>query len=119
VVIVGAGGGRIDHELANVMLLASPAYAALHLEVIGAGGRIVAVHDRIDLAGEPGDLVTLLAVGGSAHGVRTEGLRYPLNGETLEPGSTRGVSNELVAATASVHVAAGVLLALLPNPEVI
>jgi thiamine pyrophosphokinase len=117
VVIVGAGGGRIDHELANLMLLASRAYAPLRLEVIGAGGRIVAVHDRIEIAGAPGDLVTLLAVGGPAVGVRTEGLRYPLNGETLEPGSTRGVSNELVAPVASVAVAAGVVLALLPNPE--
>ena len=29
--------------------------------------------------------LTLLAVGGPADGVRTEGLRYPLHGETLAP----------------------------------
>jgi thiamine pyrophosphokinase len=118
VVIVGFGGGRIDHELANLMLLGSGAYAVLHLEAIGAGGRVVAVHDRVELAGAVGDLVTLLAIGGPAHGVTTTGLRYPLKGETLEPGSTRGVSNVFIEAVAVVEVAAGALLALLPTPEV-
>jgi thiamine pyrophosphokinase len=56
-------------------------------------------------------------VGQPAHGVRTEGLRYPLNGETLHPGSTRGVSNELVEANATIKLASGVLLALLPIAE--
>ena len=45
------------------------------------------------LEGEPGELVTLVAVNGPAEGVTTEGLAYPLRGETLEPGSSRGVSN--------------------------
>ena len=47
--------------------------------------------------GEPGELVSLLAVNGPAEGVTTEGLAYPLRGETLEPGSTRGVSNVFAA----------------------
>ena len=91
----------------------------MHLEAIGPDGRVVAVHDRIELTGAPGDIVTLLAVGEPAHGVRTEGLLYPLRGETLEPGSTRGVSNELTHDRATVEVASGVVLALLPISEVI
>jgi thiamine pyrophosphokinase len=118
VVVAGGWGGRIDHELANLLLLGSPEYASLHLEAIGPGGRIVAVHDRVELTGSPGDIVTLLAVGRPAHGVRTDGLLYPLRDETLEPGSTRGVSNELVETHATVEVDAGVLLAMLPIAEV-
>ncbi len=64
-----------------------------------------------------GDLVTLLAVGGPAHGVTTDGLRYPLAGETLTPGSTRGVSNELTAPVASVSLTAGVVLAIQPTAD--
>jgi thiamine pyrophosphokinase len=119
VIIVGATGGRIDHELANLMLLGSRAYAPLHLEVVAAGGRIVAVHDRLDITGSPGDLVTLIAVGGPAVGVRTEGLRYPLRDETLVPGSTRGVSNVLLDTSATVELRRGALLALLPISEVV
>lgn len=118
VVVVGGWGGRIDHALANLLLLAAPAYASLHLEAVGTGGRVVAVHDRAELVGSPGDLVTLLAVGGAAHGVTTQGLRYPLRGETLEPGATRGVSNVFLDTRATVELTSGVLLALLPISEV-
>ena len=47
------------------------------------------------------------AVGGVAHGVRTEGLQYPLTNENLEPGSSRGVSNVLVGSTAGIYGEAG------------
>ena len=119
VVVVGGWGGRIDHALANLLLLAAPAYASLHLEAVGTSGRVIAVHDRAEITGSPGDLVTLLAVGGAAHGVTTEGLQFPLRGETLEPGATRGVSNVLLGTHATVELASGVLLALLPISEVV
>jgi thiamine pyrophosphokinase len=67
------------------------------------------------LAGVRGELVTLMAVNGPAVGVRTEGLAYPLRGETLEPGSSRGVSNVFEQAAAKVSVEHGVLLAVRPG----
>lgn len=118
VVVVGGWGGRIDHALANLLLLGSPEFASLHVEAIGAGGRVLAVHDHVELDGREGDLVTLLAVGAPARGVSTEGLRYPLRGETLEPGSTRGVSNEMLGSRSRVEVEEGALLAIVPVSEV-
>ncbi len=52
----------------------------------------------------PGALVTLVPVGGVAEGVTTEGLRYPLRGEALEAGTTRGVSNVAEADRARVEL---------------
>jgi thiamine pyrophosphokinase len=43
-------------------------------------------------------------------GVFTEGLRWPLHGESLFPDKTRGISNELLGDTASVSVGEGLLL---------
>ena len=54
------------------------------------------------LVGEPGELISLFAVHGPASGVVTEGLVYPLRGETLEPGSSRGVSNVFAAREARI-----------------
>jgi thiamine pyrophosphokinase len=75
----------------------------------------VVVTTYAELYGEPGDLVSLLPVGGPALGVRTTGLLYPLRGERLLPGTTRGVSNELAATLASVEVEAGTVLAVQPG----
>lgn len=117
VVVLGGHGGRLDHFLANTLLLASPTLAAARVEARFDGGTVFVVRDTIELHGSPGDLLTLLPLGGPALGVVTAGLRYPLRSETLHAGSTRGLSNELVAPTATVTVTDGVLLAVLPRPD--
>ena len=65
--------------------------------------------------GEAGELVSLLPVHGPAEGVRTSGLRYPLHGETLPAGTTRGVSNVVESPPAEVQLDAGTLVVVLPG----
>ncbi len=64
------------------------------------------------LAGRPGDLVSLLPLGGDATGIWTTGLAYPLRGETLPFGIPRGISNVLTQPTATVRLRSGLLLAV-------
>jgi thiamine pyrophosphokinase len=113
--VLGGHGGRLDHLLANVLLLASPACAGVEIVAHMGPTRVTVVRTSATLLGQPGDLVTLLAAHGVAQGVTTEGLLYPLTGDDLRPGSTRGVSNELVASHAVVHVERGVVLAVQPG----
>jgi thiamine pyrophosphokinase len=115
VVVVTGEGDRLDHALAVVLLLASPRTAGVAVEGWIGRAHLTVVRDRADLWGATGDLVTLLALHGAAVGVTTEGLLYPLEGETLEPGSSRGVSNEMLADHASVRVRSGVVVAVQPG----
>jgi thiamine pyrophosphokinase len=111
-VIGGAGFDRIDHFVANALLLAHPRFRPLRPQWWVKGAHVGAVHDRLEIEGRPGDVVTLLAIGGPASGVTTGGLRWQLEAATLEAGSTRGVSNEMTGTRATVSVSAGVLLAI-------
>lgn len=115
VVVVGGHGGRIDHFIANALLLASPRFAELRIEAHVGAGRVAVVRDRVVLEGTAGELVSLLAVGGPAEGVSTLGLAYPLRSERLEVGSTRGVSNVFVDPEATVTLEAGTLLTVQPG----
>jgi thiamine pyrophosphokinase len=115
VVVVGGHGGRLDHFLANALLLASPSFAAVRIRARMGDAEITVVRRPAELSGHPGSLCSLLPAGGPAHGVVTGGLRYPLDHETLHPGSTRGVSNEFLATTATITLDAGVLLAVVPH----
>lgn len=115
VVVVGGAGGRLDHLLANALVLASPEFAAMSVEALIGPAHLLVVNDRARLEGRPGELVSLLALGGTAQGVRTEGLRYPLADEDLSAGSTRGVSNEMAAKVATVALVAGTLLVVRPG----
>jgi len=115
VLVVGGSGGRLDHFLANALLLASPSFADLDIEALVGDARITVIHREARLSGAPGDLCSLLAVGGPARGVQTIGLRFPLAGEELLPGSTRGVSNEFTEPIATVSLERGTLLAVQPQ----
>lgn len=115
IVVLGPDTGRLDHLLAAVALLASPRYAAVGVEGWLGPARLTVVRSSTTLFGWPGALVTLLPVHGPAEGVTTEGLLYPLDNEDLLPGSTRGVSNEMLGEQAGVALCGGVLVAIVPG----
>lgn len=117
VVVLAGEGGRLDHLLSILLLLGSRRYAAVELEARLGPAAVHVVRGRRTLTGARGQLVSLLALHGPAEGIRTTGLAYPLDGETLEAGSSRGVSNVFVAQTATVSVDRGVLLAIRPGAE--
>ncbi|MDX6618846.1 MAG: thiamine pyrophosphokinae [Gaiellales bacterium] len=117
-VVSGGGGARLDHHLAELVLLAAVRFAPLRIDARIGAARAFAIHagEAVSLAGEPGAVLTLLALGGPAHGVTTAGLRWPLRAETLEPGSTRGVSNEISSGPVRIEISGGSLLAVGPRP---
>lgn len=121
ITILGAlGGVRVDHALANVLLLQHPALEgrpvtlfderATRISLVDAGVESEAVV-RIFEGGE-GDLVSLLPLGGRAAGVTTEGLHYPLSDEPLELGRSRGLSNVRTGAVAKISLRSGRLLVI-------
>lgn len=115
IVVIGGHGGRVDHFLGNAMVLVSDRFRAATIEARFGHTVVHVVRGAVAFTGTPGDLVTLLAVTGPVTGITTTGLRYPLAGETLVPGSSRGVSNELLARSATVTVGEGVLLVVRPG----
>jgi thiamine pyrophosphokinase len=122
VTIIGAlGGPRIDHALANVELLGHPAIAgrpAVMYDRDGARLSLLVAPDASGgavtraFAGRAGDLVSLVPLGGSARGVTTDGLQFPLRAEELAVGRTRGVSNVRIGTAARITLESGRLLVI-------
>ncbi len=120
IVILGAMGGRIDHALANMLLLAMPDLRGVRVSIVRTADRIMLIDARqapasLTLDGAAGDTVSLLPFGGDAHGIRTEGLRYALKDESLFVGPARGVSNVLANTPARVHLSSGMLLCIVTS----
>jgi thiamine pyrophosphokinase len=113
--VVGASGGRLDHLLASLLLMGSERYAAVELDALLGGAQLHVIRRSRTLTGAVGELISLLPLQGPAAEVTTTGLAYPLAGETLEAGSSRGVSNVFAEQTARVEVGRGVLLAVRPG----
>jgi len=117
IVVVGSGGGRLDHLLGSMLLLADERYAGTEIDAYLGDARAAVIRGLRTLTGAPGDLLSLLPLHGAAVGVTTEGLEYPLRGETLPPGTSRGISNFFIASEARITVERGCLLAVRPGPE--
>ncbi len=113
-VVLGGHGGRIDHLLANVGLLADSRLAGVDVTWWAGADLVIPVRDHLDIAGTVGHTVSLIPIGGPAVDVTTRGLEWELAAETLLPGSTRGVSNRFREVKASVEVTDGVLVVAIP-----
>ncbi|NND85221.1 MAG: thiamine diphosphokinase [Acidimicrobiia bacterium] len=114
IVIVGGHGGRSDHFLANAMLLAGPRLVGIEIRWLAGDDLVHVVDDTVALQGAPGSTVSLIPLT-DCTGVTTDGLAWHLESATLPRGTTRGVSNEVVATEATVSVASGSLLVVQPG----
>jgi thiamine pyrophosphokinase len=111
ILILGGLGDRWDQSLANLLLPAAPKFAGASIRLVDGPQEVILLRggESLTLHGQPGDRVSLIPVKGDAHGVTTRGLEYPLNGDTLQFGVTRGVSNVLLSDQATLHLEHGLL----------
>ena len=111
--LLGGIGGRLDHSLANVLLLTHPQFASCDLHILDGSNELFLAKpkDWNRIKGDTKDIVSLLPIGAAAEEVTTRGLQWPLDRETLVAGKARGVSNRISdPATAAVRYDAGQLL---------
>ncbi len=113
IAVVGIVGDRLDMVMANIHLLTLEALSPIRTEIwLGRQTAWLIRPPGDEFAGAPGDTLSLIPLKGDVIGVTTTGLAYPLQGETLCFGPTRGVSNVLEQDVCRVDLEAGILLAV-------
>jgi thiamine pyrophosphokinase len=119
ILVLAALGGRWDQSLANLLLPAAADLASIRISLIDGPQEILLLRSggRLEVRGRPGDTVSLIPLGGDARGITTLRLEYPLQKDTLYFGSTRGISNVLLANTASIALDEGLLLCVVVHKE--
>lgn len=111
ITVLGGIGDRFDHSISNVYLLALPQLRGLEAQLVSGDQSLRLIFPgEHQVSGHPGDTLSLIPVAGTAAGIVTGDLEYPLRHESLHFGPARGVSNVFLKATASVKFDSGVLL---------
>jgi thiamine pyrophosphokinase len=113
IVVLGALGGRVDMSIANLLLLTHPRLALIHIEIWNGNQTAWIIRPPGDeIQGQVGDTLSLIPLNGPARGVTTQNLAFPLCDEMLPAGPSRGLSNVLSGAKASIELKEGILLAV-------
>ncbi|MDD5524240.1 MAG: thiamine diphosphokinase [Smithella sp.] len=110
--IWGALGGRVDHTLANVFLLCKGQEKGINTYLIDEYGEAFVLDKKAVFINEAGKTVSLLALSPRVTGITLKGFLYSLEKSTLKMGETRGVSNIINEARASISVRSGKLLVI-------
>ena len=110
--IVAALGKRIDQTLANIFLLTREDLVGIDTHLLDGKRDVFLIRKQANITGKTGQRVSLIPIHGPVKGVRTDGLQYPLENETLFPDQTRGISNRLTNKNARISIENGLLLCI-------
>ena len=112
ILVFAALGGRLDHSLANLALLALPQLERRRVSFENGREEVFLIRGEAEIKGRAGDVVSLLPFFDAAEGVETRDLKYPLRRETLLSERTRGISNVMLKNRAGVSLQSGKLICI-------
>jgi thiamine pyrophosphokinase len=110
--LIGGFGDRMDHSLANIMLLISLSLKGFKVRAIDEKNDLQVCLDEVKITGKEGDYISLIPITSKVIGVTTHGLFYRLKNADLEFGSSLSLSNRLTAENGWVKIQDGVLLVI-------
>lgn len=109
--LIAWAGGRLDHTLSNIYLLALPYLRGCDVAMLNEDEEVrLLTPGEHRLNGSVGETVSLIPLSDTVEGIVTEGLFYPLKNEDLIIGPARGMSNVISAPEASLSFEKGLLL---------
>jgi len=124
ILVFGALGARWDMSMSSFLLLAHPRLSSendcsVRITLLAGCEEIFLLHPGapVHVSGRAGDTVSLIPIAQDVHGVITRRLKYPLNADTLFFGTTRGISNVMLAEHATVQTKQGLLLCFILHQE--
>ena len=114
IIIVTAGGGRLDHQFGVVAAMFNPKLRNCHVEALWQENRLFALQGPTtrQLNVTIGDNIALQSFSNKSEKITTTGLHWQLNNESLANFETRGVSNIATTTQVSVSVEIGLLLVI-------
>jgi len=112
ILILTALGGRLDQQLANLLLLTRPEWAGVRLRLAEGNQQawLLRGPDALTLIGRPGDTLSVVALSQTLTGLTLSGVEWPLRDAAVPLGSTLTISNTFVRPQARIELADGLAL---------
>lgn len=116
--LLGALGGRPDHQYANLCAGAFIAESGGDCRIAGKDCDIYFIKNgRLNLEKKEGCFLSVFSFSGLSRGVSLEGVKYPLSGAQLSSDCPIGLSNEFASPAAGIEVLDGLLMIFVTKAE--
>lgn len=112
IVIFGAIGNRLDHTIANILLLIELLNKGVKASIKNENNEVYIINKSIELKGQKDDLVSLIPIGAQVTGIYTQGLKYALCGSNIPLGNPLGISNVFLNQKVSIEIESGYLMVI-------
>jgi len=111
ILLLGMLGGRLDQQLANLLLLTRAEWHGARLRLADGNQRAELLRGggQVTLHGAPGDTLSVVPLE-NLGGLSLSGAEWPLSGAEIPRGSTRTISNTFVENTITAQLEMGVAL---------
>ena len=114
ILLLTALGGRLDQQLANILLLTRPEWQHVRLSLAEGRQRawLLRGPDELTLSGSPGDTLSLVPLSQTLTGLDLEQVAWPLCNKTVSLGSTLTISNRFLAKSVTIRAKSGLGLVI-------
>ncbi len=110
VIIIGSHGGRIDQQLANILLLEYGLKLKLSILIKDPGLEMGLITDHKIFENKYDWKLSLISLSKITEGLSIKGCKYEVNNENLFRYKTRGISNKINSSQAIISIKNGLLL---------
>lgn len=109
IIMLGTLGKRLDHTLANIYTSIKPAREGIKVSHFTPGCWVYIINREIEIEGNPGDTISVVALTDSAYGVSESGFQYSPSSPEMGKDHPYAVSNVLAGNKGKIGVEEGIL----------
>ncbi len=113
IIIFGATGTRLDHTMANILLIERYIKKGISIRIVDNNNYIQILNKDISLNKKEGYYLSIIPITEYIEGITLKGFKYPLENVKVNRGSTLCISNEIMDEEAQIQIKNGIGLLFL------
>lgn len=111
ITLLGGLGGRFDHTMGNIGMLAKCAKAKISVKIVDGQNRVYMLRPGVYTIRKDGyDYLGVVSYDKTTKGIYLSGVKYPMDDAIITNDTTFGVSNEITGDTCKLTFTQGMLL---------
>ncbi len=107
ITIFGATGTRLDHTMANILLIERYIKNDINIRIVDNNNYISILNKDVIISKKVGYYLSIIPISEYIDGITLKGMKYPLIDVKVSRGSTLCISNEIIDDKAEIYIKNG------------